>query len=43
MGLITASLAKIPIQEVYVNEEELKAKEWRQKSITGKCPVLETE
>jgi glutathione S-transferase len=42
VAVITANLADLPLEEVFVSEEDLKAKEWRLKSITGKCPTLET-
>ena len=35
-------MAELPLEEVVLSEEQLKEKEWRQKSITGKCPTLET-
>ena len=40
--MITAALAKVQVEEVFTTEEERKAKDWKQKSITGKCPTLET-
>jgi glutathione S-transferase len=43
IAMITAALSKVHVEEVVVSEEELKTKEWRAKSITGKCPLLETE
>ena len=43
VGVITASLAKVHLQEVFITAEEQKTKEFKLKSITGKCPVLETE
>jgi elongation factor 1-gamma len=36
-------LAKIQVEEVTVPHEEHQSKEWKQKSITGKFPVLETK
>jgi elongation factor 1-gamma len=42
IGVITAALAKVQVEEVFVSEEEMKSKDWKQKSITGKCPMLET-
>ena len=43
IAVITAALSKVHLEEVVVSEEELKTKEWKAKSITGKCPLLETE
>lgn len=42
LAVITANFAKVPVQEVFLSEEDLKSKEWKQKSLTGKTPMLET-
>ena len=42
LAVITANFAKVPVEEVFVSAEDMKSKEWKQKSITGKTPLLET-
>lgn len=42
LSVITANLAKVQVEEVFVTAEDMKTKEWKQKSLTGKTPVLET-
>jgi elongation factor 1-gamma len=43
VAYITSQLAKVTVEEVFVNDEEAKSKEFKQKSLTGKFPFLETE
>ena len=43
LAVITANLAKVPIEEVFVTPEDLKSKEWKARSLTGKTPMLETQ
>lgn len=42
LAYITANLAKVDLEEVFVSPEDLKTKEWKAKSPTGKTPMLET-
>jgi elongation factor 1-gamma len=42
VAFITANLAKVPLEEVFVTPEDLKSKEWKARSLTGKTPMLET-
>lgn len=42
LAMITANLAKVQVEEIYITAEELKTKEWRAHSIAGKTPMLET-
>ena len=42
LSVITANLAKVKLEEVFVTPEDMKSKEWKQKSFTGKTPMLET-
>ena len=42
LSFITANFAKVKLEEVFVTPEDLKSKEWKAKSITGKTPMLET-
>ncbi len=42
LSFITANFAKVKLEEVFVTPEDLKSKEWKAKSLTGKTPMLET-
>jgi elongation factor 1-gamma len=42
LSFITANFAKVKLEEVFVTAEDLKTKEWKAKSLTGKTPMLET-
>lgn len=42
LAVITANLAKVPVEEVFVTAEDLKTKEWKARSLSGKTPMLET-
>lgn len=42
LAFITANFAKVKVEEVFVTQEDLKSKEWKAKSLTGKTPMLET-
>jgi glutathione S-transferase len=42
IALITAALAKLDVQEVILDAEAQKSKEYKQKVLTGKFPSLET-
>jgi elongation factor 1-gamma len=42
LSVITANLAGVKLEEVFVTAEDLKTKEWKARSITGKTPMLET-
>jgi len=41
--MIVADLSQVQVQEIILNEEEAKGKEFKSKSLTGKFPFLETE
>ena len=40
--MITSFLAGVHVEEVMVSDEEQKTKEFKQKCLTGKFPILET-
>jgi elongation factor 1-gamma len=42
LSFITANFAKVKLEEVFITPEDLKSKEWKAKSLTGKTPMLET-
>lgn len=42
LAVITANLAKVPVEEVFVTQEDLKSKEWKARALNGKTPMLET-
>ncbi len=42
LSFITGNFAKVKLEEVFVTPEDLKSKEWKAKSLTGKTPMLET-
>lgn len=42
LSFITANFAKVQLEEVFITPEDLKSKEWKAKSLTGKTPMLET-
>lgn len=42
LAVITANLAKVPVEEVFVSAEDLKTKEWKARALNGKTPMLET-
>jgi glutathione S-transferase len=42
ISVITANFAGVKVEEVFVTQEDLKSKEWKAKSLTGKTPMLET-
>jgi len=43
VAMITATLAKIPVEEVLLTEEQQKSKDYKLKCLTGKFPCLETQ
>jgi elongation factor 1-gamma len=42
LACITANLAKVQVEEVFVSQEDLKTKEWKARALNGKTPMLET-
>lgn len=42
IACIAANFARVEYKEVFNTPEEQKSKEWKAKSLTGKCPTLET-
>jgi hypothetical protein len=42
IACIAANFAQVEYQEIFNTPEEQKSKEWKAKSLTGKCPTLET-
>jgi elongation factor 1-gamma len=42
LAVLTANFAKVQVEEVFVSAEDLKTKEWKAKSLSGKTPMLET-
>jgi len=42
LAVITANLAGVKVEEVFVTQDDLKSKEWKAKALTAKTPMLET-
>ena len=42
LAFITANFARVKVEEVFVTQEDMKTKEWKARSATGKTPMLET-